>query len=254
MNPFLFVTDLDGTLVGDKHALEKLNSKLEWHRREYGTKIVYATGRSLTLYSKLTTEELLIKPDALVTSVGTEIYFDNHNAPDTAWSEKLSAGWDHGKILKVAENFVELVPQQKSEQSLYKISFNISEQAATQVLPQLKSALDDLNLQFKLIYSGGKDLDILPIHADKGLAVKFLQQKWEIHSHTTVVCGDSGNDIALFNAGEERGIIVGNAQPELLKWYKANLKDYRYLAKAEYAAGILEGLQYFEFIEKDLAS
>jgi hydroxymethylpyrimidine pyrophosphatase-like HAD family hydrolase len=81
MNPFLFVTDLDGTLVGDKNALEKLNSKLEWHRREYGTKIVYATGRSLTLYSKLTTNEFLLKPDALVTSVGTEIYFDNNNVP-----------------------------------------------------------------------------------------------------------------------------------------------------------------------------
>ncbi|MEH2178472.1 sucrose-phosphate phosphatase [Nostoc sp.] len=249
MSPFLFVTDLDYTLVGDEKALKELNYELDKHRQKYGTKIVYATGRSLKLYKKLAKEQSLLEPNALVTSVGTEIYFDsNYEAPDQKWSERLSDGWNRNLISEISEKFEELVLQQQSEQRPFKISYNLTEKAAVEVLPQLQSALKKHNLKFNLIYSGSKDLDILPLYGDKGLAIKFLQQKWNINPHTTVVCGDSGNDIALFKIGEERGIIVGNARPELLEWYNSNLKDYRYLAKSYYAAGILEGLQYFKFI------
>ncbi|MFB2978427.1 sucrose-phosphate phosphatase [Microseira sp. BLCC-F43] len=250
MNPFLFVTDLDYTLVGDDDALGKINRKLEQHRKEFGTKIVYATGRSQILYKRLTEEQSLLEPDALITAVGTEIYFDSHDeTPDSEWSEKLSSGWNRD-LVEIAANFAQLVPQQESEQRPFKVSYLIPEETAVKVLPQLKSALENSSLKFNLIYSGSKDLDILPFYADKGLAVKLLQQKWGINSYSTVVCGDSGNDIALFN--EERGIIVGNARPELLEWYKTNSTDYHYLAKASYAAGILEGLQYFNFLYKTI--
>ncbi|MGI2904850.1 sucrose-phosphate phosphatase [Tolypothrix sp. VBCCA 56010] len=249
MKPFLFVTDLDYTLVGDKKALEQLNKELDSHRKKYGTRIVYATGRSLTLYKELTAEQSLLEPNALITSVGTEIYLDSKTYKlDSEWSEKLSFGWNRNFIAEIAGKFPELVPQQQSEQGPFKASYLISEQDAVEILPQLKSELENNSLKFNLIYSGGKDLDVLPLYADKGLAVKFLQQKWEVDSYTTVVCGDSGNDIALFSAGEERGIIVGNARPELLEWYKANSTDYRYRARSSYAAGILEGLQYFKFL------
>ena len=53
MNPFLFVTDLDNTLVGDDLALSELNQHLDRHRQQYNSKIVYATGRSLYLYRLL---------------------------------------------------------------------------------------------------------------------------------------------------------------------------------------------------------
>jgi len=43
VKPFLFVTDLDNTLVGDDQALAELNRQLSQHRTEHGTKIVYAT-------------------------------------------------------------------------------------------------------------------------------------------------------------------------------------------------------------------
>ncbi|HCF29166.1 MAG TPA: sucrose-phosphate phosphatase, partial [Cyanobacteria bacterium UBA11049] len=70
MTQFLFVTDLDNTLVGDDQALVELNRKLSQHRQEYGTKIVYATGRSPTLYRELQQEKQLLQPDALVAAVG----------------------------------------------------------------------------------------------------------------------------------------------------------------------------------------
>jgi sucrose-6F-phosphate phosphohydrolase len=246
---FLFVTDLDNTLVGDDKALNELNQHLSQHRQEYGTKIVYATGRSPILYRQLATEKPLLPPDALITSVGTEICFNpEEEVFDPEWMEILSKGWDREQVVATAAHYSDLVPQTDSEQRPFKVSYLLSEQAAQELLPRLDSALKERNLDVKLVYSGGQDLDILPRQGDKGLAIEFLRQKWGIDAAKTVVCGDSGNDIALFSVGEARGIIVGNARPELRQWYKANSTDYRYMAQAHCAGGILEGLYHFGFL------
>ena len=247
MAAFLFVTDLDHTLVGDDDALKQLNQKLSQHRQNYGTKIVYATGRSRISYLDLKTRKQLLDPDALIASVGAEIY-DDSNVPNAAWSEKLAVGWDRKVAVEIAGEYADLVPQEYSEQRPFKVSYLVTEAAAAEVLPRLKLQLSDRGLDVNLIYSGGKDLDILPSNANKGLAVQFLQQKWGIEKTQTVACGDSGNDIALFSVGESRGIIVGNAQAELVQWYKENPADYRYLASANCAGGILEGLDHFGFL------
>lgn len=247
MAKFLFVSDLDNTLVGDDKALAELNRQLSQHRREHGTKIVYATGRSPNLYRQLQTEKHLLEPDALIAAVGTEIYLNGSDTPDAAWSERLSQGWDRDLVVATTARFPDLVFQPDSEQRPFKVSFFLTESLAVEVLPQLQSLLQQ-SLDVKLIYSTGKDLDILPRHSDKGQAMQFLRQKWGIEPEQTVVCGDSGNDIALFAVGEERGIIVGNASSELLKWHNANPAAYHYLAKANCAGGILEGLKHFGFV------
>ena len=247
MNSFLFVTDLDHTLVGDDHALALLNQRLDQHRQQYGTKIVYATGRSLYLYQQLTTEKTLLSPDALITSVGTEIYFNPTEAQrDREWSEILSQGWNRDKIVEIADNYSVLTPQPKSEQNPFKVSYYLSDSLAKEILPHLESELTNQDLQIKLVYSGSKDLDILPLNGDKGLALQFLRNKWQIAAEKTVACGDSGNDIALFR-GEEKGILVGNAKTELRQWHQQNQNPTLYLAQAHCAGGILEGLEYFGF-------
>jgi hypothetical protein len=246
MTTFLFVTDLDNTLVGDDNALKTLNQQLSQHRQNYGTKIVYATGRSLFLYRQLTTQKSLLPPDALITSVGTEIYLNPYDDIfNSEWAEIIAPGWHRNQVIATAANFTELILQPTSEQGLFKVSYYLTEPGAEGVLHQLKLVLHERGLDVKLIYSGGKDLDIIPQKADKGLAVQFLQQKWGFDGTKTLVCGDSGNDISLFRAGESRGIIVGNAAPELRKWHEVNPSNYRYLAKAKYASGIIEGLDHF---------
>jgi len=245
---FLFVTDLDNTLVGNDRSLVELNEKLVQHRQEHGTKIVYATGRSPILFRELQSEKQLLEPDALIASVGTEIYTGGSDTPDSGWWDRLTPGWDRDAILATTAHFADLVMQPDSEQRPYKVSFLLTEESAQEVIPQLKSALQQQGLDTKLIYSAGIDLDILPRHGDKGLAVQYLRKEWEIEAKQAVVCGDSGNDIALFSQGEERGIIVGNAKSELLQWHQDNPTDYHYLAQAFCAGGILEGLNHFGFL------
>ena len=251
MSQFLFISDLDNTLVGDDQALKKVNQILQKKREQNGTKIVYATGRSLVLYQKLTTEQSLISPDALIAAVGTELYFNPATAEiDQDWANLLSQNWQRDQILSITQQFPELVPQPESEQGQFKVSFHLSRDRAENTISNLKKSLQEISLEIKLIYSGSKDLDIIPQCADKGLAVQFLQKKWEMSDEKTVVCGDSGNDIALFETGTPRGIIVGNAKLELREWYQKNKTDYRYFAKRYYAAGIQEGLVYFHFIHE----
>jgi sucrose-6-phosphatase len=248
MSPFLFVTDLDNTLVGDDAALTLLNQELASHRQQYNSKIVYATGRSLYLYRLLAEAKSLLIPDALITSVGTEMYFDQkHEKYDLEWAKILAQGWNRQEIVKIASQFSELQSQPKSEQNPFKISYYLAEAVAKETIAKLKTALSKNGFKIKLIYSAGQDLDLLPRNGDKGLAVKFLRHRWKISAEKTLVCGDSGNDISMFQ-GQEKGLIVGNAKPELLQWYEANKNDSLCLAKSACAGGILEGLKHFDFL------
>jgi len=244
---FLFITDLDNTLVGDDAALAQLNERLLEHRATYGTRIVYSTGRSRASYLGLREEKQLIEPDAVINGVGTEIYLADQSAPNPEWSGRLSEGWDREGILANVTHFADLTPQPAAEQNPFKISFFLSDAVASAVLPRMDQRLKDAGYAVNIIYSSGQDLDLLPVRANKGLAMTFLRESWQFEPQRTVACGDSGNDRALFERNEERGIIVGNARPELREWHEANPSPYRYMAKAPCAGGILEGLLHFGF-------
>jgi hydroxymethylpyrimidine pyrophosphatase-like HAD family hydrolase len=55
--------------------------------------------------------------------------------------------------------------------------------------------------------------------------------------------GNSGNDLGIFCAGF-KGIIVGNASPEL----KGYTGENAYHAMGRCSAGIIDGLSHFDFI------
>ncbi|PAX59926.1 sucrose-phosphate phosphatase [Brunnivagina elsteri] len=252
MSQFMFVTDLDNTLVNhgteDDKALQELNQRLSQHRQEYGSKIVYATGRSSVLYYQLAAEKKLIEPDALVVAVGTEIYINSSDNVDRDWSAQIATGWNRNAVVSITDKFNELKSQPDTEQRPFKVSFFLEESASERILKKIETESQKCGLNIKLIYSSGIDLDIVPRNSDKGQAMQFLRQKWKFVAEQTVACGDSGNDIALFAVGKERGIIVGNARPELIQWHSENPADNRYLAKNTCADGILEGLKHFGFL------
>ena len=240
MSKLLLVTDLDNTLIGDNDALKRLNAWFRAHRQTYDSKLVHATGRSLKSYQRLLTQTLLLEPDVLIASVGTEIYYGD--ALDEAWSI-LSSNWNRAGIAAIAQQFSQLIPQPESEQRPFKLSFVLTPENRF-ILPELEAQLITKEMEAEIIYSNDHDLDIVRRKVNKGSALTYIRQVLGFTAEQTVVCGDSGNDIALFTANT-LGIIVGNVRRELLQWHQDNLEGDRYLAQAQYAAGIIEGLKYF---------
>lgn len=244
----MFITDLDNTFVGDDQALETLSHTLNQHREAHGTIIVYSTGRSPTLYEELRVEKKLMTPDFLVLAVGTLIYRRESLIPDPTWANHLSQGWDRDQVMAIAAHFSDLVLQPSSEQTDFKVSYFLEGPVAKNVIPQLEQLLRDRGLDVQIVYSSNKDLDILPRQGNKGAAVAFLQKQVGMAGDRTVVCGDSGNDLSMFQQTNAKGIIVGNARPELLDWHQSQSSVDTYLAKAHCANGILEGLHHFGFL------
>ena len=182
----------------------------------------------------------------LITAVGTEIYYSG-NVLDQTWADQSSVGWNREAVIAIAQQFPQLVPQPDSEQRALKVSFLLNAKDA-HILSDLEAKMHHQGVDAQLIYSSHKDLDILSSRANKGNALNYIRQVLEFDPDRTIACGDSGNDIALFEQ-KTLGVIMGNAQPELLQWHHQNPSDDRYLAQGFCAAGILEGLQYFGFLE-----
>lgn len=114
---------------------------------------------------------------------------------------------------------------------------------------ELTSALRSQDLHARLIYSCNAYLDVLPIRASKGLALRYLAYKWGLPLGSFLVAGDSGNDVEML-LGDTRGVVVGGHSAEL-KVLEG--RDRIYFASGRAALGILEGIAHYEFAD-ELAS
>ena len=230
----LLATDLDGTLVGDDTALLQLNSQLTTLRNSGQLKLAYVTGRSLEMYNDLKKEKDLLVPDALIAAVGSEIYIDGirqMNWPNVSH-------WDIEHISEVLSSYPDVRPQPPTEQRNYKLCYYFYD--GNDSIAKIQA---DLGIEYTAIYSSNSFLDILPTGVDKASAIKQLCSIWGLPETVVIAAGDSGNDISMLTS--YKGIIVGNASAELLRWQSTSSNTELYVAQACQAGGIFEGLQYF---------
>jgi hydroxymethylpyrimidine pyrophosphatase-like HAD family hydrolase len=98
--------------------------------------------------------------------------------------------------------------------------------------------------RYQVIWSSGRDLDILPASSGKGKAIRFLVEQRGLDAERVIVAGDTGNDAAMFEQFD-KGVVVANAKPELLALAESLGEGHVYRARHPYAAGVEEGLEHF---------
>ena len=236
----MLCTDLDGTFIGDDSAMYQLLDIVDKHN----ILLVYSTGRHLGSVTQFTQEKGIRTADACILMVGTEVYFAHHGEfiRDNNWSQIIAQGWARDKITQLLADIKELTQQGEEWQTEFKVSYFLRENP-TQVLQEINKRMPPAQLKAHIIYSADQFLDFLPPLAGKSQAAEYVAGKLGVRIEKVIVCGDSGNDLDMFNSGF-KGIIVGNAHAELKSFKGENA----YHAIGEYSAGIIEGLRHFNFI------
>lgn len=237
------VTDLDLNLVGDDVSLQEMIRQLREHRKT--TKFVIATGRRLDVALRLMKKHRIPEPDILITSSGSEIYYAPKLTPDKGWAQHIDYHWTPHKIRPVLDDYPGLERQPKSEQSRFKLSYYIDPDKAD--IEEIKRLLHQQEQAVHVQLAFGQYLDLLPLRASKGMALRYIADRWQIPLERILVAGGSGADEDMMR-GNTLAAVVANRHNEEL----AQLGDTEgiYLAQKPFAAGILEALEHYQFFNQ----
>jgi sucrose-phosphate synthase len=246
----VIICDLDGTLVeGD--AVDGLKALAKWIKERSG-KIAFglASGRSRKLIEEALEQYDLPKPDILICSAGTEIYYTEKFIPDLGWDSHINYHWKRNALQKALTDFPGIRLQEQDAQWRFKLSYYVEDQSNTNLLNKLNHYLEEQNLKSKILLTQNYFLDLLPFRASKGSAIRFLSAKWKIPISRFITAGNSGNDEDMLK-GKVHGIVVANYSPELepLRKNKAI-----YFSKSPLSQGVLEGIQHHIASNPELAS
>ncbi|HUU84504.1 MAG TPA: HAD-IIB family hydrolase [Phycisphaerae bacterium] len=237
----LIVTDVDNTLTGDAEGLQRLLELL----REAGERVAVgiATGRNLKLTRDVLEHWDIPTPQLLITSVGSAIHYGPHLVEDRGWDRHINYRWRPEALSAAMTELPGLKLQDAEQQSRHKISYDVDPEAAPS-LREIRRHLRRSRLQAKVIYSHRAYLDLLPIRASKGRALRHIADKWGIPLDCCLVAGDSGNDEEMLT-GNTLGVVVGNYDPDLEK-LRGNPRIY--FAQGHHAWGIIEGIGQYNFL------
>ena len=234
------VCEIDNTLLGDQEALHKLIERV--HQEGQSTGVGIATGRNLQSSLDMLEEWDFPRLDLLIVSAGTEIYYGPQVVPDSNWQRHISYHWNAEAVRQAMETLPGVSLQPPEAQGQFKVSYFIDEVQCLS-FKEIMRHLRRHKLHVKGVYSHNMYLDLLPIRASKGDAIRYCALKWGLPIQRFLVAGASGNDESMLS-GNTLGVVVGNYSRELEK-----LREYPqiYFAQGNYAWGILEALDRYDF-------
>ncbi len=236
----ILITDIDNTLTGDDAAVECLLAALEKAGPFTGFGI--ATGRPKESALEKLAELGAPPPDILITSNGASIRYGSNLTEDKAWKRHINYRWEPDAVRAVMDEVPGVYLQDEEEQHRFKISYTIDAKKAPSVR-RIRGLLREAGLRVDVTCSLKMYLDLMPIRASCGLAIRYLAFKWGISFDHLLVAGDSGNDEDMLR-GETLGVVVGNHSPELKK---LKGRPRIYFAEGCHANGILEGIAHYDF-------
>ncbi len=237
----VLVSDIDNTLLGDEEALHELLARLKAAGDHVGFGI--ATGRGIDSAVKVLNDAGVPIPDLMITAVGSEIYYGARKVEDLGWRAHIDYRWNAQGLRDAMSKMPGIVMQPDENQRLHKVSYFMDPDLAPSVREIVRHLrLNDLHAN--VIFSHQEFLDLLPIRATKGMALRYLALKWGLTADRFLAAGDSGNDEEMLT-GNTLAVVVGNHSVEL---EHLRGQPLIYFAEGHNARGIIEGLDYYNFL------
>jgi len=234
------VSDLDQNLIGDDQALQRLLAVLRQHRKS--TQFIIATGRRLDSALKLMKKHGIPEPDVLVSSSGTEIYYAPELTADIAWTKHIDHQWTPHKVRELLKGYPGLKNQPKLEQSRFKLSYYIDPELAD--IEEIKRLLHQEEQSVYVQMAFGQYLDILPLRASKGMALRYIAHHKDIPLESIFVAGGSGADEDMMRGNTLAAVVANRHHEELSQLIDV---DRIYFSSQPNAEGILEALEFYDF-------
>jgi len=200
---YVLVSDLDETLTGDKEGIRQFNKIVLSHREKFY--LIYSSGRFKESILSVIEKEKLIQPDAVISNMGTEIYYAPNWDIDKEWEKIIGKNWNKGEIASILSRFY-LQPQPYEKK--FVIPYYIEEES---IAKKVREALKGHRVKvictrsFQLqkvvkapvtspasvafsVFSDKLYLDIVPECAGKGNTAKYIRNKMSL---PIICCGDA---------------------------------------------------------------
>jgi sucrose-phosphate synthase len=180
--------------------------------------------------------------DIWITAVGSEIHYGRDLRPDPGWAHHIRHLWRRDALAETMQRVPGLRLQGREHQRAFKLSYR-ADPGRMPAIAEIRALLRARDLHANLVYSQQEFLDLLPVRASKGTAVRHLAYRWGLPLPSFLVAGDSGNDTEML-MGDTLGVVVGNHSAELDALREV---EQVYFADRPAALGVLEGIRRYGF-------
>lgn len=239
----MIVTDLDKTLLSNTEGLKEFSEIIRLNRKT--TAFGLATARRIDSVLAVIKKYNLPRPDIMISSLGTQIYYSQDLNISSDWENHVGHNWNPKAIKRLLSSIPGLSLQEDVNQSRFKISYHLNN-SAKDVLSyeEIVSLLRQHDQSVNCFLTGGQHVDITPIRASKGLALRYVAQMWNIPLEHILVAGGGGTDEDLL-AGNTLAVVVANRRHETLQHEYD--KDHLYFAEKNNSFGMMEAMEHYNF-------
>jgi HAD superfamily hydrolase (TIGR01484 family) len=230
-------TDLDGTFLAGTAAKRQQLYQLATQHPDIN--LIFVTGRGLENVIPLLSDPTIPQPSYIICDVGATVVEGNTLNSLQPLQSDIDALWPGQYVVEDAiEHIPGLIRQDVPQKR--RCSFFCGGELVTEELKQLADSLD-----CDLLYSANRYLDFLPKGVNKGSTLVALIKHLNIDPDDVLVAGDTLNDLSMYQHNF-KGVCVGESEAALLHATEKDAMTYH--ATATGCGGILEAIQYFNFI------
>jgi len=234
----LVVTDIDGTLMEMNGKLPQENIEIIQKLQEKDIKLVLATGRmfnaAIPVHQELHLDTPMICYQGAMIRDEKEIYFEQ-NIPKQNVIELIKHIRKYNAHINlylkdrlIVENDDKYIQEYAKDRTIsYEVVSNLETVAddATKMLAihedanlvtKIRDDMKKIYPNLNIVKSTDFYCEFVNKNADKGIAIKFLADKWNIKQDEILAIGDQDNDIQMLKAAGI-GVAMENGSPNIKK-------------------------------------